>query len=89
MVRRCEATKPERPPAGGVICTGERLRHAPRQMDGCSKKHILKKPEEIIMFRRISIALVAATALGSAALAPTSVGVGPRRRVRRVPRRIS
>jgi hypothetical protein len=30
------------------------------------------KPEEITMFRKISIALVAAAALGSAALAPTS-----------------
>jgi hypothetical protein len=30
------------------------------------------EPEEIIMFRKISIALVAAAALGSAALAPTS-----------------
>jgi hypothetical protein len=38
-------------------------------MDGCSRKHI---PEEIIMFRKISIALVAAAALGSAALVPTS-----------------
>jgi hypothetical protein len=38
---------------------------------GCSGTHI-PKPEEIIMFRKISIALVAAAALGSAALVPTS-----------------
>jgi hypothetical protein len=38
---------------------------------GCSKTRI-PEPEEIIMFRKISIALVAAAALGSAALAPTS-----------------
>jgi hypothetical protein len=31
-----------------------------------------EKPEEIIMFRKISIALIAAAALGSAALAPTT-----------------
>jgi hypothetical protein len=38
---------------------------------GCSGT-LIPQPEEIIMFRKISIALVAAAALGSATLAPTS-----------------
>jgi hypothetical protein len=36
-----------------------------------AERHI-PEPEEFVMFRKISIALVAAAALGSAALAPTS-----------------
>jgi hypothetical protein len=55
-----------------TAASGEQFRRAPQRMGRMKQNAHPQTRGEIIMLRKISIALVAAAALGTAALAPTS-----------------